>query len=86
MLSCREELAALADVIREHPRLLVLSDEIYEYIVYPPAQHHSFGTLPGMYERTLTGELGWGAAGWLGGWVAVCLGRTGRWMVVVSVV
>jgi aspartate/glutamate/aspartate-prephenate aminotransferase len=41
-------------VIRDHPRLLVLSDEIYEYIVYPPAQHHSFGALPGMFERTLT--------------------------------
>lgn len=36
----------------------VLSDEIYEYIVYPPAQHHSFGALPGMWERTLTGAGG----------------------------
>jgi aspartate/glutamate/aspartate-prephenate aminotransferase len=32
----------------------VLSDEIYEYIIYPPAKHTSFATLPGMYERTLT--------------------------------
>lgn len=48
------ELAALAAVVAEHPRLLVLSDEIYEYIVYAPAQHHSFGALPGMFERTLT--------------------------------
>ncbi|GAB4817613.1 hypothetical protein N2152v2_004659 [Parachlorella kessleri] len=49
-----EQLQSLAAVIRDHPRLLVLSDEIYEYIVYPPAQHHSFGTLPGMFDRTLT--------------------------------
>jgi aspartate/glutamate/aspartate-prephenate aminotransferase len=42
-------------VVAEHPRLLVLSDEIYEYIVYRPAAHHSFATLPGMHERTLTG-------------------------------
>ena len=28
------------------------------YIVYPPAQHHSFGALPGMFERTLTGGQG----------------------------
>jgi hypothetical protein len=41
-------------VVAEHPRLLVLSDEIYEYIVYRPAAHHSFATLPGMHERTLT--------------------------------
>lgn len=44
-------------MVAEHPRLLVLSDEIYEYIVYGPAAHHSFGALPGMWDRTLTG--GW---------------------------
>jgi aspartate/glutamate/aspartate-prephenate aminotransferase len=49
-----ETLQALAKVVEKHPRLLVLSDEIYEYIVYPPAQHHSFGALPGMFDRTLT--------------------------------
>ena len=48
------QLAALADVVRQHPRLLVLSDEIYEYITYEPAQHVSFASLPGMWERTLT--------------------------------
>jgi len=50
----KQQLEAIADVIRDHPRLLVLSDEIYEYIIYPPAQHHSFGALPGMWDRTLT--------------------------------
>ncbi|KAK9814283.1 hypothetical protein WJX72_003389 [[Myrmecia] bisecta] len=48
------QLRALADVVRSHPRLLVLSDEIYEHIIYPPATHHSFASLPGMFERTLT--------------------------------
>lgn len=41
-------------MVAAHPRLLVLSDEIYEYILYPPAQHLSFGALPGMWDRTLT--------------------------------
>ena len=41
-------------MVREHPRLLVLSDEIYEYIVYPPSVHVSFAGLPGMFGRTLT--------------------------------
>jgi bifunctional aspartate aminotransferase and glutamate/aspartate-prephenate aminotransferase len=50
----REALDALAEVVRSHPRLLVLSDEIYELIIYPPAQHHSFARLPGMWERTFT--------------------------------
>lgn len=51
---CREALEALAEVVAEHPRLLVLSDEIYEYITYAPAEHISFGTLPSMFGRTLT--------------------------------
>jgi bifunctional aspartate aminotransferase and glutamate/aspartate-prephenate aminotransferase len=50
----KADLEALASVIAPHPRLLVLSDEIYEYIVYPPAVHTSFGSLPGMSARTLT--------------------------------
>ncbi|PNW87397.1 hypothetical protein CHLRE_02g147302v5 [Chlamydomonas reinhardtii] len=50
----KEHLEALAAVIAKHPRLLVLSDEIYEYITYAPATHVSFGALPGMFERTLT--------------------------------
>lgn len=33
--------------------LLVISDEIYEKIVYAPAGHVSIGTLPGMRQRTL---------------------------------
>ena len=41
----RQQLEAIAEVIRSHPRLLVLSDEIYEYIVYKPAEHHSIGTM-----------------------------------------
>ena len=50
----RAALEALAAVVARHPRLMVLSDEIYEYIVYPPAEHVSFGALPGMRARTLT--------------------------------
>ena len=45
---------ALAEVVAEHPRLLVLADEIYEHIIYAPAEHHSFAALPGMRDRTLT--------------------------------
>lgn len=50
----RQALEALAEVVAQHPRLLVLSDEIYEYIVYHPATHISFGSLPGMFHRTIT--------------------------------
>lgn len=47
-------LEEIAEIVRKHPRLLVLSDEIYEHIIYAPAKHTSFASLPGMWERTLT--------------------------------
>lgn len=50
----KELLEEIADIVRKHPKLLVLSDEIYEHIIYPPAKHTSFASLPGMWERTLT--------------------------------
>lgn len=50
----RKALEDIAAVVARHPRLLVLSDEIYEYICYPPAEHVAFGSLPGMAQRTLT--------------------------------
>ncbi|XP_024014142.1 bifunctional aspartate aminotransferase and glutamate/aspartate-prephenate aminotransferase [Eutrema salsugineum] len=47
-------LEEIARIVAKHPRLLVLSDEIYEHIIYAPATHTSFASLPDMYERTLT--------------------------------
>ncbi|XP_075649918.1 bifunctional aspartate aminotransferase and glutamate/aspartate-prephenate aminotransferase-like [Castanea sativa] len=47
-------LEEIAQVVAKHPRLLVLSDEIYEHIIYAPATHTSFASLSGMWERTLT--------------------------------
>ena len=48
-----DELLALADVVAQHPELYVISDEIYEHIVFD-GTHRSFAALPGMYERTIT--------------------------------
>ena len=50
--SRRALLEELAAVVAAHPRLLVLSDEIYEHIIYPPAAHVSFGALPGIYSTS----------------------------------
>ncbi|XP_052196335.1 bifunctional aspartate aminotransferase and glutamate/aspartate-prephenate aminotransferase-like isoform X2 [Diospyros lotus] len=50
----RKLLEEIARIVAKHPRLLVLSDEIYEHIIYAPATHTSFASLPGMWERTLT--------------------------------
>lgn len=48
------ELGALAAVVAEHPRLLVVADEIYELIRYTGSPPTSFAALPGMAGRTLT--------------------------------
>ncbi|XP_014493579.1 bifunctional aspartate aminotransferase and glutamate/aspartate-prephenate aminotransferase [Vigna radiata var. radiata] len=47
-------LEEIAQIVEKHPRLLVLSDEIYEHIIYSPATHTSFASLTGMWDRTLT--------------------------------
>ncbi len=49
----RAELEEIAAVVRAHPRLMVLADEIYEYILFD-GEMVSFGSLPGMQERTIT--------------------------------
>ena len=49
----REDLEAIAKVIREHD-LFVISDEIYSELIYDGHVHVSFADLPGMYERTVT--------------------------------
>ena len=50
----RATLEGLAEVVRAHPRLMVISDEIYEHILFEGAEHVSFGALPDMLERTIT--------------------------------
>ena len=49
-----EVLSEIADVVRAHPGLVVISDELYEKVVYDGFEHISFATLPGMRDRTIT--------------------------------
>lgn len=49
----REELSALAAIAIKHD-LLVVSDEVYEQIVYDGRRHISIASLPGMRERTFS--------------------------------
>ncbi|GAP64157.1 aminotransferase [Ardenticatena maritima] len=49
----RAELLAVAD-LAERYNLLVLTDEIYDEILYDGREHIAFATLPGMAERTIT--------------------------------
>lgn len=49
----REDLKGIAEVACDKD-LFVLSDEIYEYLVYDNLRHYSIASLPGMKERTVT--------------------------------
>ena len=49
----REELEGLAEVLRQHPNIYVISDEIYEHINFREG-HVSIAALEGMYDRTIT--------------------------------
>lgn len=48
----RQELEQLAEVLKRHERVIVISDEIYEHINYVGA-HASIAQVPGMKERTV---------------------------------
>ncbi len=65
-----DELAAIADVAREHD-LVVISDEVYEHLVFDDHRHIPIASLPGMAERTLTissaGKT-FSFTGWKVGW------------------
>jgi N-succinyldiaminopimelate aminotransferase len=66
-----EELATLAALVVEH-ELLVLTDEVYEHLVFDGARHLSIAPLPGMRERTLViGSAGktFNVTGWKIGWI-----------------
>lgn len=49
----RAELEALADVLKQHPDIFVVSDEIYEHINFS-GNFYSMAAIDGMKERTIT--------------------------------
>jgi len=67
----RDELEAVAQVAIEHD-LLVLTDEVYEHLVFDGAAHVPLASLPGMRERTVSissaGKT-FSFTGWKVGWV-----------------
>ncbi len=70
----RDELQALAEVLRRHPRVLVLWDEIYEHIWFnAEAPVHLLHVAPDLKERTLLvngASKTYAMTGWRIGWGA----------------
>ncbi|MFV8280063.1 pyridoxal phosphate-dependent aminotransferase [Christiangramia marina] len=53
MVYSKEELRALADVLKKYPDIVVVSDEIYEHINFV-GDHASMAQFEDMYDRTVT--------------------------------
>jgi aminotransferase len=67
----REELTCIARLAEQYD-VFVLTDEVYEHIVYAPHEHVYFASLPGMFERTICcGSLSktYSITGWRLGYV-----------------
>jgi aspartate aminotransferase len=51
----REQLKALTDVLLRHPQVWILTDDMYEHLVYGGFKFHTVAQVePRLYERTLT--------------------------------
>jgi aspartate aminotransferase len=64
----RDEIAALAGVLARHPQVHILSDDIYEHLVYDGFQFSTMAEVaPELYDRTLTMNgvsKGYAMTGW----------------------
>jgi N-succinyldiaminopimelate aminotransferase len=67
----RAEMQSIADLAIEHD-LIVLTDEVYEHLLFDDAQHIAMAALPGMRERTVSISSGgktFNTTGWKIGWL-----------------
>jgi N-succinyldiaminopimelate aminotransferase len=66
----RDELQCIADLAIAHD-LLVVSDEVYEHLVFDDARHIPMASFPEMFQRTITissGGKSFSTTGWKIGW------------------
>jgi len=76
----RNELEEIATLAKKWD-CIVITDEIYEHIVYDNARHISIASLPGMQERTVTINSiskTYSVTGWRVGWAIACPKITSR--------
>lgn len=76
----KRELEEIAALVKKWD-CLVITDEIYEHILYDDAEHISMASLPGMQERTVTINSiskTYSVTGWRVGWAVACAKITSR--------
>lgn len=68
----KSELLKIADILRRHPNIIAVMDEVYEHMVFEGHKHVRLATLPDMFDRTLTvcsaGKT-FSVTGWKIGWI-----------------
>lgn len=67
------ELRALGEVISGYPELIVISDEIYEHLIYDGARHFSLAQVPALFDQTVIVNgvsKAYSMTGWRVGWAA----------------
>ena len=67
----RAEMQSIADLAIEHD-LIVITDEVYEHLLFDGVEHLAMAALPGMRERTLSISSGgktFNTTGWKIGWL-----------------
>jgi aspartate aminotransferase len=73
MVLGRADLEGIAAVLRRHPQVAVVCDEIYEALLAPGQTHHSLAALaPDLAERIFIANgfaKGWAMTGWRVGWL-----------------
>jgi len=75
MVYSRSEMEKLAEVIARHKGVFVISDEIYEHIIFD-GEHVSFASFPDMYDRVITVNgvsKGYAMTGWRIGYIGAPL-------------
>lgn len=71
----KEELEAIAEVVKKKEDIVVIADEIYELINFT-GKHASIASFPGMFERTITVNgfsKGYAMTGWRVGYICAPL-------------
>ncbi|MEM4262519.1 MAG: pyridoxal phosphate-dependent aminotransferase [Thermoplasmata archaeon] len=70
-VNTEEDIRGIADLAIDH-NLIVITDEVYEKIVFDGVKHFSIASLPGMFERTITingFSKTYSMTGWRLGWL-----------------
>ncbi len=70
-IAAKDDVKGIADLAKDHD-LVVLSDEVYEKIVFDGHKHYSIAAEPGMFDRTVTisgFSKTYAMTGWRMGWL-----------------